>query len=74
MRWTSSTVRPRRRTRGSEPMRRSSASVADSGSAVDLYVAVGADDEQPRPFEVAGNVKQEVECPSVGPVQVLEDD
>ena len=42
--------------------------------AVDLDVAVGADDQQPRALEVAGDVQQQVERAAVGPVQVFEDE
>ncbi len=41
-------------------------------AAVDLDVAVGADDQQPRTGEIAGEVLQQVERALVGPVQVLQ--
>ena len=43
-------------------------------TAVYLHVAVGANYEQARTLQVAGDVLQQVECAAVGPVQVLEHD
>ena len=42
--------------------------------AVDLDVAVGADDQQAGAGEVAGQMEQQIERAAVGVVQVLEDD
>ena len=42
--------------------------------AVDLNVAVVADDEDAGAFEVAREVDQEVEGAAVGPMEVFEDD
>ena len=51
----------------------SSVSAADKRmGAIDLHVAVGADDQQPCAVQVASQVEQQVERAAVGVVQVFE--